>query len=100
MRFPARYYQLLLPVLNRSGRDSAELLQRLALTRSALEEPGCSLQATQVQALVDAVLASDPDPTLALQLGRQIKPSSHQMLGLAMLSAATLGQSLQLAERY
>ncbi|MCB1635944.1 MAG: AraC family transcriptional regulator ligand-binding domain-containing protein, partial [Xanthomonadales bacterium] len=100
LRFPTHYYHLLLPVLNRSGRDSAELLQRLALTRSALEEPGCSLQATQVQALVDAVLASDPDPTLALRLGRQIKPSSHQMLGLAMLSAATLGQSLQLAERY
>ncbi len=100
MRFPSRYYALLLPLLRADGHDPNLLLAGLGLDPQQLVHPAAQLSATQVEALVVAVLRHDPDDDLALRLGRQIKPSSHEMLGLAMMSAATMADALRLAVRY
>lgn len=100
MLVPARYYLLLLPVLRADGVDVTRLLEELGLDAARLEHPSALLSTAQVEALVSAALARDPRTDLALQLGRRIKPSSHEMVGLAMMSADTLADSLRLAVRY
>jgi AraC-like DNA-binding protein len=98
MLFPARYYALLLPLLHAEGLDPKALLD--GLDPQQLLRPAAQLTASQVEALVVAVLRHDRGQQLALRLGQQIKPSSHETLGLAMMSASTLNEALQLAVRY
>jgi AraC-like DNA-binding protein len=97
---PARYYLLLLPLMRGHGVEPTRLLAELGLDPARLAHPAAQLGSHQVEALVSAALALDPRADLALQLGRRIKPSSHEIVGLAMLSADTLADSLRLAERY
>ncbi|MEO8670421.1 MAG: AraC family transcriptional regulator ligand-binding domain-containing protein [Tahibacter sp.] len=100
LRLPARYYALLLDLLRASGVRVDPILRRAGLSRPALELPDASIGVAQVDVLIESVIRAAGRSDLGFHLGRSIKPSSHEVLGHALMSCATLDEALRLAARY
>ena len=97
---PARYYALLVELLRNHGVAVASLLKRIRVDAASLNQPGALLRLDQVDALVEASLRHSGSDEPGFDLGRTIKPSNHQFLGYALMTAATLDDALSLAARY
>ncbi|MGB0133420.1 AraC family transcriptional regulator ligand-binding domain-containing protein, partial [Dokdonella sp.] len=97
---PARYYALLVQMVQTRGLDASQLLGPIGLDRAMLERPQAMLSPAQADALIDRAASMTGLDDLAMQLGRMIKPSSHEYLGYALMTSATLDEALQLASRY
>lgn len=97
---PARYYALLVQMVHGTESPTADWLASLGLDAEILEDPHALLGLDQVDALIEHVAGMSGRDDLGLQLGRQIKPSSHATLGYALMTSATLDEALQLASRY
>lgn len=95
---PGRYYRRLLEQLPISSVARARLLQDAGI--AAQPAAGELLTLGQAGALADAALRLSADPHLGFQLGASFRPSDHEVLGYALLSAANLHQALILAARY
>jgi AraC-like DNA-binding protein len=65
-----------------------------------LTEPGAMLSLKQVDDLIACTERLSGRTDLGMCLGRQIKPSSHESLGYALMTSANLDEALQLASRY
>ncbi|MAR92573.1 MAG: AraC family transcriptional regulator [Pseudomonadota bacterium] len=96
----ALYAALLVEMLVQRGVILAELLAGTGISLEALKSLEQRLSARQYQALIENALRLDPDPALGFKFGFQLKLSTHGFLGFAAMSAATLGEALELAVKY
>lgn len=97
---PARYYAMLCDVLAQLGTDVPALLRSARIRAGELERPDGMLTLRQVEALIRHAVARNPRPDLGFEFGRHVQLSSHDILGYAFLTSATLGEACALAATY
>lgn len=97
---PAAYALLMLDVAKRWHIDEGELLAGLDLTREQLGEPTLRLPLDTVNTIYQRALDLTEEPGLPFYIGMQMKLSSHGFIGFAAMTADTLAQALELAERF
>lgn len=95
---PARYLAQLVDFLESIGIDRAALL-RAARIRS-IDAPKGQLTLGQVEALLQAAEQASGRVDLGFELGRRLDPTSHDILGFALLTSPTFGHLLRLAVSY
>ena len=76
------------------------LLADLGLDEDALSAPEARLPLDQVVAVLERARALTGEPGLGFYLGLHMRVASHGYVGLAAMSAANVGDALQLAERF
>ncbi len=77
------------------GHDRRTLLDAAALPPNAFASDGGYLTLLQVEALVRRALELEPDRPLAIEVGERMSLMSHGWLSVAALSAATIGDALE-----
>ncbi|NKF21190.1 AraC family transcriptional regulator [Solimonas marina] len=97
---PARYYVRMGEVLAARGVDVGALMRELRIRPQAIVRPEAQLRLSQVEALVDSVLTRTGHTDLALDVGRALKPSTHSIVGYAMLSSPDVDYALRVVARY
>lgn len=97
---PARYYALLLELVRSQGGNTDQLLDQIGIDASTLALPDTLLSPDQVDCLIESAVEASGREDLGFHLGRLIKPSSHEFLGYALMTSATLDQALLMAARY
>ena len=95
---PARYVAELLDFLESTGIDRMAVL-RAARIRS-IEAPGALVTPRQLEALLRAAEQASGRVDLGFELGRRLDPTSHDILGFALLTSPTFGHMLRLAVSY
>lgn len=95
---PARYFAQLLDHLESQGTPCRDALS-VAQVRT-LNDTNARLTLGQVDALLGEAVRLTGRTDLGFQLGSIVHLNSHDVLGYAFLSAATVDQVLRLAERY
>jgi AraC-like DNA-binding protein len=78
----------------------AQLLAGLPVTLAALRDPTTRVPLAVCAELVDRAHRLTGEPALALYMGMQMRLSSHGFLGFAAMTAATLGEAIELAVRF
>ncbi len=97
-RLPARYVAQLLDIVDATGVERAAML-REARIRS-IDTPGALLTQRQVEAVFSAAEQATGRLDLGFELGRRLDPTSHDVLGFALLTSPTLGHLVRLAVTY
>ena len=97
---PAAYILLMLDVVKRWHISDAELLGPFALDRQQLSVPTLRLPLDTVNAIYASALRLTEEPGLPFYMGMQMKLSSHGFIGFAAMTADTVAQALELAERF
>lgn len=97
---PAAYALLLLDVATRWGIGEDELLRPHGLDRQALTSPTLRIPLETVNEIYRQALALTGEPALPFYVGMQMKLSSHGFIGFAAMTADTVAQALELAERF
>lgn len=97
---PARYFVLLCDVLRSRGQDVEGMLRRAHIPSTQLFAPDATLSLSQFQSLVSEAEQLSGRSDLAFALGRQIKLSSHEILGFGIITSPTLDYALTLVARY
>jgi AraC-like DNA-binding protein len=95
--FPARYIVEFLECAEAAGADRAEM-ERAARVR--LVDSRAQLQLRQVEALLASAERLTGRLDLGFELGRRLKTTSHDILGLALLTSPTLRDALRLLSNY
>ncbi len=99
-RMPARYFGLLCDRLAEQGVDVSAMLGDAGLTRPQIYGANAGLSVAQYEALLDAAGRASGRRDLGFLLGRQIKLSSHEILGYGILTSPTLDYAISLTARY
>lgn len=98
---PARYFRVLLNLLQEHGLDPAEPLELIgqspAFIRSQQDD---FLTLEQVETLVSWSIQATGLPSLGVHLGKRLNLSAHGVTGYAGLCAPTLGEALRVAQRF
>jgi AraC-like DNA-binding protein len=97
-RLPARYIARLLDFLASIGVERHSLLREARIR--AIDDPGAQVSVRQVEALLAAAGARTGRTDLGFELGLQLDPTSHDLLGFALLTSPTFGDMLRLATTY
>lgn len=97
---PARYWLLMENYLRSAGTSLQALLQEADIDPDRFKETDFSLNTQQYEHLLSEALRLTGRTDLGFEWGRRITQNSHGMLGYAMLSYATLDQSLRRCARY
>jgi AraC-like DNA-binding protein len=97
---PTSYVERFVALLEQRGIDATELYARTGLSREQLAEPNGRITiAAFGDVLVKAVELAG-DPALGVELGLQLKPSSHGLFGLALMTCKTLRDAIVFGERF
>lgn len=96
---PVTYAAHWVALLEGRGVAAATVLEGTGLTPSFVDGPGRLSLAVVLRMLANG-LASTDDPSLGLELGLGLMPTSHGTLGVALISCDTLGDAIRLGERY
>lgn len=99
-RMPARYFALLCDLLKQRGVAVEAMLERARIWPTQIYGPDATLTVKQLEALIAAARVATGRADLGFELGRQIKLSSHEILGYGIITSPTLDHALQLAARY
>ena len=94
------YPRLLVQLMGERGHARAPLLEAAGLSMSALESVEARVSMTQYIAVVQAAMRMSGDEGLGCALAVRTPPTAHGPLGVAMMSADTLGDALALGLRY
>jgi AraC-like DNA-binding protein len=97
---PARYVLLLADALHDAGTSLNDLLVGCDIDPDRFREPESGLTAAQLERIVACALRMTGRSDLGFEWGRRLRLNSHDLLGYAMLSCATLDQLLRLSARY
>lgn len=95
---PVRYLAQLVESLERQGSACRDALSDAQLR--VLDDPQAKLTLAGLDALIGDLARLTGRGDLGFECGRLVKLSSHDALGCAMASCATLDQMLRLASRY
>ncbi len=99
-QLPARYYALLCQRAAELGVDAVRLLKDARIDPRHLQAANGHISAEQADALICLAADRSGHESLAFDLARSLKLSSHDILGYAMLSAPNLDTALRLLARY
>ena len=97
---PGAYALQLLDLVTRWGVTERAMLEPLALSAEGLAAPGARVTYDTLSRLIRRAHELTREPALAVYMGRQMRLSSHGALGLATMTAKTVGDTLELAERF
>lgn len=99
-RVPVRYFAQLRDALHAGGVDSARLLQMAHIEPERFEQHDATLLPREVEAFVAAARQLTGRTDLGFEMGRLIKMTSHDLLGLGMLSCGNFDELLRLVSRH
>lgn len=97
---PGVYARLLIDVAKRWDIEPADLLADTPLTIAALENPATRVDFRTLRTLVSRVVNASGETGLAFYLGPQMRLSSHGFLGFAAMTASTVREALELAQKF
>jgi AraC-like DNA-binding protein len=100
MFVPTNYLTNIVEFAVSRGASRDRILRGAGLTRAILEDPEARIPAEQFMAIVQGAIDHSGQPALMLQLGSQLRVTSHGILGYAAMSSATLAEALRLATKY
>ncbi|MBK8254176.1 MAG: AraC family transcriptional regulator [Polyangiaceae bacterium] len=97
---PAGYAREIVDLCGRFRVSAGEVLRGLDLTVAMLEEPRARVPLDTFLQLVQRAETLTGEPGLCYYAGLHTRVSWHGFLGFAAMTASTLGEALELAERY
>lgn len=97
---PITYARLLVELCARWHVAPEELVAGTALARSPAPPSDTRLSPLEFNAIVDQALRLTGEPALGYHFGLHLKLSAHGFLGYAVMTSATLGEAVQLVEKY
>lgn len=97
---PARYYMRLADVLARADVDLRAVLRDLRLPEAELNEADALIAFSDVERLVERLLALTARTDLGFELGHLLSVSTHSLVGFGMLSSPNVEHSLKFVARY
>jgi AraC-like DNA-binding protein len=99
-RIPIRYFALLRDALRVQGIDTAQWLAMADVEAERLEQRDATLLPREVEALVASGRRLTGRTDLGFEMGCLIKMTSHDLLGLGMLSCRNVDEVLRLVSRH
>lgn len=97
---PGGYARELVDLCARFDVEPARLVEGLDLSPARLEDPSARVDLATFTALVRRAERLTGQPGLAYYAGLHTRVSWHGFLGFAAMTASTLGEALELAERF
>lgn len=97
---PARYYDALATLLEERGHSREALLSGSGVERARLSHEEGLLGLEEVERLVLRACKLEPNELIATFVGMRLNLPSHGAVGLAGMTAATLGAAIATAQRY
>ncbi len=97
---PAAHVLQLTEVLAQWGIASADLFAGLDLGVERLADPLARLPLSVVGRIAERARALTNDPALGVQLGKQMRVSTHGYVGLAAMTSSTVRDALEIGLRY
>ncbi len=97
---PASYAGQLAQVVRRWNVTPDTLLSAVGLTEAVVQDPGERLPLSTYAALIERARALTGEPGLGFYLGLQKHISGYGYLGFAAMSAASLGEALEIFTRF
>lgn len=98
--FPAAHLLQLVELAARWNVADSRLLSEVGLSKAQLSEPGRTLPLDVALALYERARTLTGEPGLGIYLGLQMRASAHGFVGLAAMTAATLGEAIALMFQY
>jgi AraC-like DNA-binding protein len=99
-RVPVRYFALLRDALQADGVDTAQLLRTAGIEAARFEQREGTLLPSEVESFIATAKHLTGRSDLGFEMGRLIKMTSHDLLGLGMLSCRNLDEVLRLVARH
>jgi AraC-like DNA-binding protein len=102
LRFPipVLYLRHLAEQVGSMGGDVSAWLRRSGLRLAQLDDPSLTIALPVFQSLVLGAVEATGEPALGLFVGQRLGAASHGALGLAAMSAGTVGEATDLLVRF
>jgi AraC-like DNA-binding protein len=100
LTIPVEYVQLIGEQLRSMGAGVDEWLQRCETSDADLLDPNRVLRYPQFRRLVLGAIAAAREPALGLFVGERLVASTHGAVGAAAVNSRTVGQALEMVERF
>jgi AraC-like DNA-binding protein len=92
--------RLIAEQLGSTGVSVEEWLRRSETSEAELSDPDRLMQYPQFRRLVLGALTAAREPALGLFVGERLVASTHGMVGAAAVNSSTVGQALDMVERF
>lgn len=99
-RVPARYLATLREVLEQRGTDIAALLRMAQLDSKRFDDPAGFFLPAEMEAFIASARRLTGATDLGFEMGRHVKMTSHDILGLGMLSCRNWDEVVRLVSRH
>ncbi len=100
LNLPTYYIYQIGEQLSARGIDVEQWLAKSGLTKSKINRPEQSISFLQFKRLIASALRLSNDPTLGLQVGKQLGLTTHGMLGFAIIASGNLQETVELFSRF
>lgn len=99
-RVALRYFVLLRDALRTQGVDTTQLLRMAGIDEARFEQRDATLALGEVERFITAARQITGRSDLGFEMGRLVKMTSHDILGLGILSCRNLDQVMRLVSRH
>src|SRR4051794_9895403 len=97
---PVEYAALIAEQLGSMGIDEDSWLPQSGLTRAELAKPGAFLAYAPFRRFVLTGMSAAREPAIGLFVGERLVASTHGAVGAAAVNSRTVGQALDIVERF
>jgi AraC-like DNA-binding protein len=97
---PAVYAARFIELLRARGVDIEAVLRGTGVTHAVVDDPNGHVSLASMALLLWSGVRIADDPSLGLELGLELQPTTHGPLGVALISCDSLGDAIRLGERY